>query len=251
MAENLNLDVTDKSNPTTPSPSPRTPTIPIISGFNMGFMPYQSPLFGNTINAFHNVVNYDGSYFPMTHPPISFTHTLSAPTSIQQQCHIPFSSGVHINPHTEGGALLEQRGSKRMGTSTYVKSSSQYPKRKRKKARMDTSTCDESSSPDPKRKRKKAASKERNDPTAKGKSGSHRFWLSKHGDILIPFLAKMTKSGYKADKNFKRTAFNMAAVHMNEHFDDGFTTEHVINHMKSLRIRFHDMQFCRNLSGAG
>ncbi|XP_020251705.1 uncharacterized protein LOC109829049 isoform X2 [Asparagus officinalis] len=221
MAENLNLDVTDKSNPTTPSPSPRTPTIPIISGFNMGFMPYQSPLFGNTINAFHNVVNYDGSYFPMTHPPISFTHTLSAPTSIQQQCHIPFSSGVHINPHTEGGALLEQRGSKRMGTSTYVKSSSQYPKRKRKKARMDTSTCDESSSPDPKRKRKKAASKERNDPTA------------------------------KADKNFKRTAFNMAAVHMNEHFDDGFTTEHVINHMKSLRIRFHDMQFCRNLSGAG
>lgn len=105
----------------------------------------------------------------------------------------------------------------------------------------------------PSKKKRKVCYKRRAGQTVhtNSRGSKNRKWQPHHTSLLIPFLAKLVKKGLKADKNFKKQAYNMAANYINLECGTDYEPEHVVNHFKSLRNRWNDILTCKNMSGAG
>ncbi|XP_020250755.1 uncharacterized protein LOC109828134 [Asparagus officinalis] len=203
---------------------------------SIGFPHSVNPMFQSSSpfvqspSVFSNVPHYDGNFFPLHHPISSYMHMLSSPPPLPQNFQGSNSSGQVHSPASITGTTSDSGKNKRIARDEAVA----------------TSAC----SP---RKVKSLAHKKRKIPLEleAAKVGPTRWWTSAHDDVLIPFFANLAKSGLKPDNNFKQHAFAMAAAEVNNQFGTSFQAKSVVNHMKTIRSWFQDMQAARNISGAG
>ncbi|KAJ3676170.1 hypothetical protein LUZ60_003582 [Juncus effusus] len=87
-------------------------------------------------------------------------------------------------------------------------------------------------------------------PNPKEKGIKNQNWTKQESEFLMNFLAEEARSGRMPEKGFKSCQYNTAARALNKKYGKSFSETHIVNHMKTIKRKWKNIQIVKKLSGS-